>query len=146
MNKTDSPSGHRLDSFRSRIVEKIEARRAKALMRGRDDGFPDDEDAMRGFLSFFPAPLRIYIAMSFWTLIAWPMAFAHIYANLGWSPNLGNFMGLTVGGFIEGTLLLSSVDKKDMWRSERQYRDLCLYVFWVNVGVVFFRAILQHWH
>ena len=127
------------------VVSAWRERRAEAAKNAVVD-FPEaEDDAMRGFLRFVPAPLRIYLAMSFWTLLAWPMAFAHLYDNFGWSPNAGNLTGLTFGGFFEGVMILSSVDGRAIWQAERQYRDFCLVVLWVNVGVVFFHAILQHW-
>ncbi len=128
------------------VISAWRARRADAARRNESD-FPaaDEDDAMRGFLRLIPAPLRIYFAMSFWTLLAWPMAFAHFYDNLGWSPNAGNLVGLTFGGFFEGVMILSSADNRAIWQAERQYRDFCLIVLWVNVGVVFSHAILQHW-
>lgn len=129
-----------------RVLETWRERRIKARQDEALDFPVAEDDAMRGFLRFAPEFLRIYLAMSFWTILAWPMVFAHLYVNFGFSPNVGNFIGLTFGGIIEGVLILSSDGDRGIWQAERQYRDLCVTVMWVNVSVVFIRVLLHHWH
>mgnify|MGYP001212974710 CR=1 FL=1 len=107
--------------------------------------YPDGsrDTALRDILRAVPESWRIYLALTFWSLLAWPMTFAHVFDNLGLSPNAGNLMGLTVGFYFEGMILVTGETPAEKWAGEARYRRFALLLFSVNICVVFVRAILM---
>ncbi len=129
----------------------VQARRsdgtdAPTIMRNYRDGglYPDggENTMLRDLLRAMPEKVRIYLALTFWSLISWPMAFAHVFNNLDMSPNTGNAAGVSFGFFFEGVILTTGLTPMIVWRSEALYRRLCLSIFSANMIVVISRLLI----